>query len=128
MSKNGICEISKKSFSINNLIEGRNIRSHLFAMVQKDHPEFNENSLICIAELNKYRKKYLEIILTDEAGELSKIEQEVIESINANEVLSDNIEFNITTKITFGQRIADNVARFGGSWKFIIGFFSFLTL
>lgn len=25
-------------------------------------------------------------------------------------------------KLTFGQKIADNVARFGGSWTFIISF------
>lgn len=31
-------------------------------------------------------------------------------------------------KRTFGQRIADRVATFGGSWTFIISFLTFLTL
>ncbi len=126
--KNGICEISKKSFNTNNLIEGRNLRPHLFTMIKNDHPDFKEDSLICLVELNKYRRKYLEGILIDEAGELSKIDQEVIDSINANEILSNNTEFDVDTKITFGQKVADNVAKFGGSWRFIIGFFSFLAL
>lgn len=128
MSKNGICEISKKSFHTNDLIEGRSLRPHIFSLIKNDFPDFNEDSLISITELNRYRKKYLESILTDEVGELSKIEQEVIDSINANEVLSDNIEFDIQTKVTFGQKIADRVASFGGSWRFIIGFFSFLIV
>ena len=128
MSKNGICAISKKSYHINSLVEGRNLRPHIMVLIKNDYPDFGEDSLISITELNRYRKKYLESILTDEVGELSKIEQEVIDSINANEVLSDNIEFDIQTKVTFGQKVADNVAKFGGSWRFIIGFFSFLVI
>lgn len=128
MSKNGICEISKKSFNTQNLIAGHNLRPHIFNMIKNDHPDFNESSLICLTELNNYRRKYLESVLSDEAGELSKIEKEVIDSINANEVLSNNIEFNIKTDITFGQKVADNVAKFGGSWFFITFFFSFLVV
>ncbi|MES2676707.1 MAG: DUF1003 domain-containing protein [Pseudomonadota bacterium] len=128
MSKNGICEISKKSFNTNNLIEGHNLRPHIMTLIKNDYPDFGDHSLISLTELNRYRRKYLESILSDEVGELSKIEKEVIDSINANEVLSNNIEFDIKTKVTFGQRIADNVATFGGSWRFIIGFFSFLIL
>lgn len=128
MNKKGICEISKKSYRANSLVVGRNLRSHIMALIKNDYPDFGEDSLISITELNRYRKKYLESILTDEVGELSKIEQEVIDSINANEILSDNIEFDIQAKITFGQKIADKVAEFGGSWRFIIGFFSFLGI
>ncbi len=128
MNKKGICEISKKSYRANSLVVGRNLRSHIMALIKNDYPDFGDDSLISITELNRYRKKYLESILTDEVGELSKIEQEVIESINANEILSDNIEFDIQAKITFGQKIADKVAEFGGSWRFIIGFFSFLGI
>ena len=49
------------------------------ALIKNDYPDFGDDSLISITELNRYRKKYLESILTDEVGELSKIEQEVIE-------------------------------------------------
>ena len=127
-TKTRICDISKISFNIQNLVEGKNLRPHLFSLIQADHHDFLEDSFICIAELNKYRKKYLENILTEEVGELSKIEEEVITSINANEVLSENIEQNIQCQISFGERISDKVAEFGGSWTFIISFFSFLGL
>jgi len=123
MIQNGICEISQKSFHPHSLIEGHNLNMNIMVLIQNDYPNFSKNSLISIAELNRYRRKYLENIVTDEAGDLSKVQQEVIESINANEVLSDNIEFDIQTKIRCGQKIADNVAKFGGSWRFIIGFF-----
>ena len=127
-TKTRICDVSKVIYNIQNLIEGKNIRPHLFNLIKVDHPDFLEDSSICITELNKYRKKYLENILTAEVGELSKIEEEVITSINAHEVLSENIEYNINHKVSFGERVSDKVAEFGGSWTFIISFFSFLGL
>lgn len=45
--------------------------------------------------------------------------------------MSKKVNFNIEEEIdnrTFGQRIADKVAAFGGSWTFIISFFIFILL
>jgi uncharacterized membrane protein len=50
----------------------------------------------------------------------------------ANELLSrlqiKNVNDLIDQRMTFGQRVADLVARFGGSWPFIILFFCFLLI
>lgn len=46
-----------------------------------------------------------------------------------NGTISDKIEENtIGDSITFGQRLADKVASFGGSWTFIISFGIFITI
>ena len=42
--------------------------------------------------------------------------------------VSENIQDEIDEQLTVGQRIADHVATFGGSWTFIIVFFSFILL
>lgn len=39
-----------------------------------------------------------------------------------------NIDEDENNQLTFGQRIADKVALFGGSWTFIISFFLFITV
>jgi uncharacterized membrane protein len=48
----------------------------------------------------------------------------------ANELLSrlqiKNVNELVEERMTFGERIADLVAHFGGSWPFIISFFAFL--
>jgi uncharacterized membrane protein len=49
-----------------------------------------------------------------------------MEAIKNNSVLSENIEETIGGKPTFGNRLADKIASFGGSWTFIIAFFSFI--
>jgi uncharacterized membrane protein len=45
-----------------------------------------------------------------------------------NAILSENLQTEIDSNATFGQRIADKIAAFGGSWSFIIAFFSFILL
>jgi len=122
-SKPKICSITKKTYDSKNLTSGANLRPHVFDLIKSEHPDFTEDSFICIAELNIYRKKYLETLLKDEIGELSKIEKDVIKSINKNELLSVNVEVE-EQNTSFGGRASDKVAEFGGSWAFIISFFS----
>ncbi len=78
--------------------------------------------------LAKYRKLYLERLLRQELGELTELEEEVVRSINREELLSSNVEANLKEQISLGDRMADRIATFGGSWTFILLFFSFLLL
>lgn len=40
----------------------------------------------------------------------------------------DALDINESNALTLGQRVADKVALFGGSWTFIISFFLFITI
>ena len=122
------CLISNKNLSINELVEGKNIRKPLFDLIQKDYPNIKECDFVSSQELNKYRKQYLENMLTEEMGELSGIEKQVIDSIHKHELISENIETEMVGSLTIGQRLADQIAEFGGSWTFIILFFSFILV
>jgi uncharacterized membrane protein len=51
-----------------------------------------------------------------------------MEAIKNNSILSENIQDEMEADLTFGQKLADNVAAFGGSWTFIITFFSFILI
>ncbi|WP_242918805.1 DUF1003 domain-containing protein [Pontibacter liquoris] len=123
-----VSALSKKHLPRHLLIPASNIRPGVLALIKADHPDFDDNSLLSFDELNVYRKKYLEKILVHEVGELSQLEQDVIESINSNELLSTNIDFTQEENLTLGNRVADKIASFGGSWTFILLFFSFLLL
>ena len=67
-------------------------------------------------------------LIDEEAGEFDKVEKEVVDAISHNKILSDNIEEELDDKLSIGQKVADKVATFGGSWGFIITFFSFMAL
>lgn len=120
--------ISKKELKSWETIKGHEIRKGVFALIQKNHPDFNEDSVISIDELNQYRRLYLTDIVEQEKGDLSKIDQDVLKSVNDNTYLSENLELDMDSKLTLGQKIADKIAVFGGSWTFIISFFSVLLL
>ncbi len=55
-----------------------------------------------------------------------EIEDEFNRKMKKRVSLARNINKLMDQKITFGQRLADNVARIGGSWGFIVFFFLFL--
>ncbi|MGQ0621332.1 MAG: DUF1003 domain-containing protein [Panacagrimonas sp.] len=61
----------------------------------------------------------------DEAGES---EQRVVERLNQRVHISHNTEQEFQESMTVGQRLADRIASFGGSWTFILIFLSLLLL
>jgi uncharacterized membrane protein len=63
-----------------------------------------------------------------EKGEIALIDKDVMEAIKNNSILSENIQDDKDEALTFGQRMADHIAEFGGSWTFIIVFFSFILV
>lgn len=54
--------------------------------------------------------------------ELSAREQRVISTIASRRHVARNVNRRVSEIETFGDRVADRVARFGGSWTFIIIF------
>lgn len=79
--------------------------------------------------MKKFRNEIKEQVIR-EIGELSDLDKTVLESVTEKTTISDKVEFDSDENRTFGQRVADNVASFGGSWKFIIffGFFIFVWI
>jgi len=59
--------------------------------------------------------------------QLSQVEQNVIKTILEGAGISRNINKVFTEQMTFGQRVADKVAAFGGSWTFILIFIAILV-
>lgn len=122
------CHISKKNVPSTESYRGGEIRTALLKLIQQEHPDFTTESHISIDKLNDYRKRYITQLIEQEVGEVSQLEEDVIQAIHANKLLSENIEEDINEPLTFGQKVADHIASFGGSWTFIIIFFCFLGL
>jgi uncharacterized membrane protein len=59
---------------------------------------------------------------------LTDLENEVLRGLKEHEILAKNPEIHAEDTITFGERLADQIASFGGSWKFIITFLLLLIL
>ena len=61
-------------------------------------------------------------------GELIALDNEMLESLEQQEILSRSPEEDLQSGLTAGQRLADRVAAFGGSWRFLIVFTVFVIL
>lgn len=120
-------DISGKEFSEEEKISAKNIRQTLLHFINKYHPNFNKNHFLSIAELNDFREKYVTEYLNKKLGNLTDLEKEVVSSISKNTMLTRETEDD-ERDLTYGQKIADKVAEFGGSWTFIISFMVFLLI
>ena len=123
-----ISQISNQEILKGEEVRGIDIREGIFILIKSIFPDFDKESYITIDELNHYRRIYLTSLITQKKGEIAVIDKDVVDAIKNNSILSENIQDEIEAELTFGQRLADKVATFGGSWAFIITFFTFILI
>jgi len=121
------CDICKKSFPKDQLIEGHGIRHEIEKLIMADHPGWNDNSHLCKEDFDTYRIRYIVGIVEEEKGSIEVLEDAVINSIRENEMITYSSKVQNDPE-TIGEKISDKVASFGGSWKFIISFFTILMV
>jgi uncharacterized membrane protein len=120
--------ITKKDIKKGEAVNAHEIREGIYKLIKAEHPDFDQDCSITLDELNHYRRLYLSSIIEHERGEMDNIDKDVMDALKNNSILSENIEDEIVGRLTLGQRMADKIASFGGSWTFIITFFSFILL
>lgn len=98
------------------------VRPAVAQLIQRETGHWDENLWICLDDLQRFQQQYVRSLLADEQGELSRLDKEVLQGLKEHEILSRNPEIEIDSSLTFGQRLADRIADFGGSWSFIIFF------
>jgi uncharacterized membrane protein len=121
-------DISNKEFPISEKVSAKTIRHSILNFIQKDNPQFSHESHLSQSELKNYKEKAISDYMVKEIGELSELEKTVLISMTDNKTLTDKIDGEEKQILTAGQRIADKVASFGGSWKFIILFGVFIFI
>lgn len=122
------CRICGKAFSARDLVRGAAVRDVVAKEILRDHPDWSPESFICRPDLNRYRATYVHSLLESEKGEVTSLEQEVLHSLRDHELLAKNLEVEFEQEWSFGERLADRIAAFGGSWPFLIYFGVFIVL
>jgi uncharacterized membrane protein len=98
------------------------VRPAVAQLIQRAVAHWDENGWICLDDLQKYQQQYVQSLLETEKGELTELELEVLKGLREHEILARNPDLHFEAALTFGQRLADRIATFGGSWNFIIVF------
>jgi len=122
------CGVCGRNFPRSQLVAGGVVRPAVADVIRSEHPEWAPESFICRADLGRYRGLFVRRLLESEHGELTTLEQQVVKSLHDHEILSENVDLQFEREWTFGERLADHLASFGGSWAFLICFGFFMLL
>jgi len=122
-----ICQICKEPKRRSEVVPAELVRAPLVSLIKKTYPDWSSEGFICISDLNRFRAQYVQDVLETEKGELSSLEEKVVESLKEEELLSKNINLEFEKKLALGERMADRLAEYAGSWRFITVFLSVLV-
>jgi len=126
--KTFVSDLTGKRYPNDQKISGDSVRTSLLQLIRQDYPEFDASKNLSLKELNIYRERYVADYLNQEVGKLSELERKVLDSMNEESLVSENPDDQTESQSSFGDRVADRVASFGGSWTFILIFIGFLLV
>ena len=122
------CSVCHKDFKINQIVHAPIIREEISKLIKKDIVNWNKSSQICKDDLYSYQNKYVHSMLESEKGELTTLETQVLSTMKQHELISMSSDTTSDHEWTRGERIADKIASFGGSWTFMGFFAGFLII
>jgi len=128
-AKTAHCAVCGRNLPLRQMHEIHELRPALQAMIAEQVGDIDDQSLICERDLSRYRRLYVEKLLNDERGELSELDRRVLDSfVTGGSTVQSSADLVLEPPRSFGERAADAVASFGGSWSFILLFCAVLLL
>lgn len=122
------CIVCQKNFSPRDITPYSLVTNNVSLVIKLSHSQWDEGKYICHTDLNHFRSEYIATSISQDKSELTEIEQSVLQSLKQHEAISKNVNDAYQEETTVGDRFADKIAEFGGSWKFIIIFFTILAI
>jgi len=116
------CQICGRKSPDVELLPAGFVRPIVVSRIINAKSDWTVDGYICVDDLNRFRYDYIRSLLETEKGELTELDREVVESLQKHEILSSHIDEEYESELTFGERLSDRIAAFGGSWKFMIIF------
>lgn len=92
------------------------------ARIRLDYPQLSQDAQVSRKLLDRYRMLYVQDLLQQERGELTELDRQVARSLAEGSTVSINLNTEFAGNRTLGERLADGLSRFGGSWSFLGSF------
>jgi len=93
-----------------------------------DYPQATADQFICSEHLVHYRMAKMDQMIQKDYQANKKINHRLTQILAKNTYQVVDVNRQLENSLTFGQKVADAVARFGGSWAFIIIFIGIMLL
>ncbi len=123
-----VCSICGRSLPRREFVHSAILRPALADLIREDHPQWSSEGFVCHSDLNHYRSEYVRRMLESEEGEMINLEKDVRTSLRQHEASAPRVEEALEDGWTLGQRLADRMADFVGTWRFLGIFMIFVLL
>ncbi|MBI2549146.1 DUF1003 domain-containing protein [Candidatus Woesearchaeota archaeon] len=120
------CNLCQQAVLLSDTTLGELVSPTIFHYIQKKHPQFSEESRVCTNCLHINRAEYIRETVIQHKKEIDKVDHHVAKTIMENALLSID-PGEQRSQLTLGDRAADVIAEFGGSWMFLSVFFLFIA-
>lgn len=122
IKKNQICVICGNRFTITEGLFLRDLSDLLKEQVIQTNKYAKESSFICLKDLQKLRIDRMQKTIDQDLKIDHQMSDQLQKELEKDTYVIKNINDTVYGKRTRGQKMADAVAKFGGSWQFIITF------
>ena len=119
------CQLCRKHFKMGQVMKANLLEEPIVQMIREKHPEWSSEGYICLADLYLFRGRYVTEILKTSSREIYDLEKEMDKEEQAT---PRNINKEFDSSLTLGERFADALAKFGGSWTFISIFIAMIVI
>ena len=91
-------------------------------LIKADYPGAKTTDFICNHHLLKYQLLRVDGLINSDLKQTQKINRRLTRALESDDYDIIDVNDSLKKSLTFGQRVSDGVARFGGSWGFIFIF------
>ena len=116
------CSLCQTLVDRRKLVSPQKMENHVLELIKQERPEWDALRGVCRECVEQYRAKKFLNYLEAEYRKISDMEQALVVKVARRSRVSRLVNQEFEAHMTFGQRVADQVARFGGSWPFIFIF------
>lgn len=126
--KNKVCVICGKHFQASEGLFLRDLNPRLKGKIMERADFARNSSFICLKDLQSIRIEDMQSIIDQDLDVDQRMNAELQKELAKDTYVIRNLNDTVNGHLTKGQRTADAVAKFGGSWGFIISFAVILVI
>jgi uncharacterized membrane protein len=120
------CSLCNNQVETRTMVAAQKLDTPTIELIKQERPDWDGKRGICNNCRERLRAKKFLSYLEAESAKLSDLEKSLVSKIARRGRVSKIVEKEFQEQMTFGERLADTVAHFGGSWTFIMIFAAIL--
>lgn len=120
------CPICSRELPADRFVPGTLVRPEIAGHIRKQYPKWTSAEEICLDDLHRFRMEHIQELVADDTG-LTESEKDILSAGHRETLVTENVNETMEETETFGARVSDALASFGGSWPFIGLFGLFLV-